>query len=116
MVPRPRANVPLVESAKAGARTFSLKVVVAAILPEVPVTVMMLDPSAVLLLADSVNCWEYGLGFWERDAVTPLGNPATENVMLPENPNSSETQMDVEPEVPGPTFTLPELESWKVGT
>ena len=83
----------LVESAKFGARTLSLNVVIAVMVPAVPVTVMVLDPSGVLLLAVSVSSGEYGVGFWLKVAVTPLGNPATENETLPENPNWSNTQM-----------------------
>ena len=93
VVPRPMTIGLLVDSTKVGAKTFSLKVVVAVILPDVPVTVIVLDPSAVLLLAVSVNLEEYVVGFWSKDAVTPVGNPATENATLPENPNSSKTQM-----------------------
>lgn len=116
LVPCPTVMELYVDSMNVGAKRFSLKVVVAVILPDVPVTVTVLVPNAVLLLAVSVNMVEYGVGFELNDAVTPLGNPATENVTLPENPNSSNTPMYVQPEVPGPRLTSPELESSNVGT
>ena len=87
VVPCPMECELSVYSVKSGARTLSLKVVVALIVPAVPVTVIVLDPSAVLLAAVRVNSEEYGAGFWLKDAVTPLGSPETENETLPENPN-----------------------------
>jgi len=61
-------------------------VVVAVCEPEVPVTVRVYWPVGAVLLAVSVSVVLDVVGLGEKDAVTPLGRPATENVTLPLNP------------------------------
>ena len=50
-------------------------------------TVTVAGPVVATLLAISVNVLEPGVGFGLNRAVTPLGNPETERVTLPVNPN-----------------------------
>lgn len=66
-------------------------VVVALKLPDVPVTVKVYCPATAELLATRVSVLfpVVGLGF--HRAVTPLGNPETEKVTLPENPYCGST-------------------------
>jgi len=71
---------------KVGAKTPSANVVVALKLPDVPVTVTVLCPTAAELLAVNVSVLNPVVGFGTNDAVTPLGRPDTERVALPVNP------------------------------
>lgn len=85
-VPWPIVTLPGLKTVKVCAKIPSEKVVVALRLPEVPVTVSMLAPRGVELLAVSViMLWPVD-GFGEKDAVTPLGSPETLRLTLPVNP------------------------------
>ena len=48
-------------------------------------------PAAAELEAVSVSTIELVVGLGEKDASTPLGKPATENLTLPVNPNCGDT-------------------------
>jgi hypothetical protein len=61
-------------------------VVVFVRVPEVPVMVTVTVPIVAALLAVSVNMLAVLAGFGLNDAVTPLGRPDTDKVMLPLNP------------------------------
>ena len=66
----------------------SVSVVVTDRLPEVPVMVSVFVPGAAELDAVNVRMLLLVVGFGFQSAVTPLGNPDTEKVTLPENPYS----------------------------
>jgi hypothetical protein len=67
-------------------------VVVAVVLPEVPVMVTVTGPPKVaVLLAVSVSTLEVAEDAGLNDAVTPLGNPVAANVTLPVKPPRSVT-------------------------
>jgi hypothetical protein len=79
------------------------KVVVEVWLPEVPVMVRLYCPTGAELLAVNVSVVPNTVaGFGEKDAVTPLGRPDAERVMLPLNPYDGLTKMSAVPEVPWP--------------
>jgi hypothetical protein len=65
--------------------------VVAAIAPEVPVTVAIEVPGLAELLAVKVNVLLKVVGFGEKDAVTPVGRPEMARFTLPANPLSGLT-------------------------
>ena len=60
--------------------TVSATVVVAVRLPEVPVMVTVAEPVVAVLLAVRVSSLLFSAGFELNFAVTPLGNPDTDNV------------------------------------
>jgi len=68
--------------------------------PEVPVTVTVFVPNAALLLAVNVSVENPVVGFCEKDAVTPLGNPETERFTFPVNPYCGLTLIYVAAVVP----------------
>ncbi len=70
-----------------------MKVVVAVVLPEVPVTVTVKAPVVAVLLAVSVSTLEVVEEVGLNAAVTPLGSPDTVNATLPVNPPVSATVM-----------------------
>jgi hypothetical protein len=61
-------------------------VVLAVILPEVPVIVIVAVPGVALLLAVRVKVLLLVAGFGENDAVTPLGRFTAERLTFPLNP------------------------------
>ena len=65
-----------------------MRVVVALIVPEVPVIVRVLVPIAAVVLAANVNPLVEVVGFCVHDAVTPFGNPVTERLTFPLKPYS----------------------------
>jgi hypothetical protein len=68
-----------------------LSVVVAAMLPDVPVMVSVLVPPAAEALAVRVNVLVPVVEVGENEAVTPLCNPAIERFTLPVKPYSGTT-------------------------
>jgi hypothetical protein len=93
------------ETAKLGASTLSCSGVVATVEPDVPVMVRPYTPTGAELPAVIVMVLDVVVGFGEKDAVTPAGNPAIEKYTLPVNPRYGCTcsGMDVE----DPWMTLP---------
>ena len=81
-------------------------VVLAVVLPEVPVMVTVDDPVAAVLEAVSVSRLLPVVGFVPNEAVTPLGNPEAERVTLPVNPPTSVTVMVSVALLPCVTATL----------
>jgi len=75
------------------ATTVSVKVVVAVVDPEVPVTVMVDAPVVAVLLAVSVSTLEVVEDAGLNEAVTPLGRPDAVNETVPVNPARSVTVM-----------------------
>jgi len=75
------------------ALTVSAMVVVAVVLPEVPVTVTVTGPVVAVELAVSVRTLELAEEVGLNEAVTPLGRPDAVNVTLPVNPSTSPTVM-----------------------
>jgi hypothetical protein len=73
--------------------TVSAMVVVAVVLPEVPVTVTVAGPVVAVELAVSVSTLELAEEAGLNEAVTPLGRPDAVNVTLPVNPSTSPTVM-----------------------
>jgi hypothetical protein len=73
------------------AATVSVKVVVAVVDPEVPVTVMVDAPVVAVLLAVSVSTLEVVEDAGLNEAVTPLGKPDAVNDTVPVNPLRSVT-------------------------
>ena len=71
--------------------TSRVKVVLAVVLPEVPVTVTVKAPVVAELLAVSVSTLELADDAELNDAVTPLGRPDMVNATLPVNPPVSAT-------------------------
>jgi len=67
--------------------------VVAVVLPDVPVIVTVAVPVVAVLLAVRVSTLVLVVGFVPNDAVTPLGRPEAANVTLPVNPPTSVTVM-----------------------
>jgi hypothetical protein len=74
------------ERVKPGVPTVSLMVVLAVVLPDVPVIVMVDVPAAAVLEAASVTTLVEVVGLVPNVAVTPLGRPEAERVTLPVNP------------------------------
>jgi hypothetical protein len=68
-------------------------VVVAVVLPEVPVTVIVAAPKVAVVVAVSVSTLEVVEDAGLNDAVTPLGRPVAVNVTLPVKPPRSVTVM-----------------------
>jgi hypothetical protein len=73
------------------ALTVSAMVVVAVVLPEVPVTVTVAEPVVAVELAVNVRTLELAEDVGLNEAVTPLGRPDAVNVTLPVNPSTSPT-------------------------
>ena len=71
--------------------TVSAMVVVAVVLPEVPVMVTVDEPAVAVLLAVSVSTLVPVVGLVPNEAVTPLGRPEAARVTLPVNPPVSVT-------------------------
>ena len=68
-------------------------VVLAVVLPEVPVMVTVDVPAAAVLLAVSVRTLEVADEAGLNEAVTPLGSPVAVNDTLLLNPSTSATEM-----------------------
>jgi len=79
-------TLPKPESVNVGAESVRENVVDAVNVPEVPVIVTVLVPTAAELLAVSVSVALPVVGFGEIDAVTPLGKPESERLTLPVKP------------------------------
>jgi hypothetical protein len=73
--------------------TVSVKVVVAVVLPEVPVMVTVNAPVVAVLVAVSVSTLLPAVGLGPQAPVTPLGRPDAARVTLPVNPPTSVTVM-----------------------
>jgi len=73
--------------------TVNVKLVLAVVLPEVPVMVTVNAPVVAVLLAASVSTLVLVVGLVPNDAVTPLGRPEADSVTLPVNPPISVTVM-----------------------
>ena len=73
--------------------TVSAIVVVAVVLPEVPVMVTVAGPVVAVLLAVSASTLALVEDAGLNDAVTPLGSPVAANDTLPVNPPVSVTVM-----------------------
>jgi len=73
--------------------TVSAMVVVAVVLPEVPLMVTVAAPVVAVLLAVSVSTLVPVVGLVPNAAVTPLGRPEAASVTLPVNPPVSATVM-----------------------
>jgi hypothetical protein len=82
-----------VKPAVALALTVSAMVVVAVVLPEVPLMVTVAAPVVAVLLAVSVSTLLPVVGLVPKAAVTPLGRPDAASVTLPLNPPVSVTVM-----------------------
>jgi len=70
-----------------------VNVVLAVVLPDVPVTVTVNAPVVAVLLAASVSTLELVEDAGLNEAVTPLGRPDSVNATLPVNPPMSVTAM-----------------------
>ena len=81
-------------------------VVLAVVLPEVPVMVTVDVPALAVLLAVSVSTLEAADDVGLNEAVTPLGSPDAVNVTLPVNPPVSVTVMELVPLLPWITDRL----------
>jgi len=86
--------------------TVSAMVVVAVVLPDVPVMVTVDEPVVAVLLAVSVNPLLPVVGFVANAAVTPLGSPDAPRVTLPVNPLTSVTVIVSVALLPGVTDKL----------
>ena len=84
----------------------SATVVVAVVLPDVPVTVTVAAPMVAVELAVSVSTLELVEEAGLNEAVTPLGSPDAVNVTLPVNPPVSVTVMELVPLLPWITDRL----------
>ena len=73
--------------------TVSAMVVLAVVLPLVPVMVTVEVPAVAVLLAVSVSVLEVVDDVGLNEAVTPLGNPVAVNDTLPVNPFSGVTEI-----------------------
>lgn len=73
--------------------TLRVRVVLAVVLPEVPVTVIVKAPVVAVLLAVSVSTLVLVDDVGLKAAVTPLGMPLAVKVTLPVNPPMSVTAM-----------------------
>src|SRR5580692_5601590 len=71
--------------------TVSAIVVLAVVLPDVPVMVTVAAPVVAVLVAVSVSTLLPVVGFVPNVAVTPLGRPEAASVTLPVNPPTSVT-------------------------
>jgi len=84
--------------------------------PEVPVMVIVDDPSAAEAPTVNVITLVAVAGLVANAAVTPVGNPDAARVTLPVNPFSSVTAMVLVPALPGATVTVEgEAASVKLG-
>jgi hypothetical protein len=86
--------------------TSRVKVVLAVVLPEVPVTVTVKAPVVAVLLAVSVSTLELVEDAGLNDADTPLGSPDAVKATLPVNPPVSATVMVSVPLAPCVTDTV----------
>jgi hypothetical protein len=68
------------------ASTVRAIVVLAVVLPDVPVIVTVEEPAVAVLLAVKVSTLLPVVGLVPNEAVTPLGRPVAESVTLPLNP------------------------------
>ena len=82
-------------------------VVVAVVVPEVPVIMTVDEPTAAVLLAVSVSKLELEDDAGLNEAVTPLGNPVAVKATLPVNPPVSVTVIVSVPLLP--CFTVREV-------
>jgi hypothetical protein len=73
--------------------TLRVNEVLAVVLPEVPVTVTVYAPAAVVLLAVRVSTLEVVEDVGLNEAVTPLGRPEVVKATLPVNPPMSVTEI-----------------------
>jgi hypothetical protein len=115
-VPRPILRLGVLDKVKVGLATTREKDAVTVRVPEVPVIVNVLVPTAAEALAfnNNVACPDVGLG--EKDAVTPLGRPETDRFALPLNPYSGVRMIVEVTELPGfNTNAIGELDRAKVG-
>ena len=78
---------------KDGAPIVRANVVVTVRVPDFPVMVTLYCPVEAELLAVSVSKLGPVVGFGKKDAVTPLGRPEAERVILPVNPLRGFTEM-----------------------
>ena len=83
-----------------------MNVVLAVVLPEVPVTVTVYAPAAAVLLAVSVSTLELVEDVGLKEAVTPLGRPEAVKATLPVNPPISVTAMVSVPLAPCATVRV----------
>jgi hypothetical protein len=74
--------------------------------PEVPISLTVEFANFAVLPAVSVSRLVPVVGFGEKDALTPLGNPESERLTLPRNPYSGVTVTFAGVEVPDPRFTV----------
>ena len=85
-------------------------------MPEVPVIVSVLVPTALaVLLAVRVSVLVFVVGLGAKLAVTPWGKPDTARLTLPLNPYSGLTKIDTALDVPLPRAKLPGPVSVKPG-
>jgi len=107
------------ESVKFGVgRGFTVRerVVVFVKLPDVPVMVTVTVPVVAVLLAVSVKVLVVVAGFGLNDAVTPLGRPEANKLMLPLKPFRGVTPIALEPLAPCVKLRLlGAVDSWKLG-
>lgn len=89
--------------------TATLSVIVWVNVPEVPITLTSVVPVGAVALAVSVNVVAEVLDLGLNAAVTPFGNPVTENVTPPLNPLDAAMLMSVVALPPWRTVTLPGL-------
>jgi hypothetical protein len=73
--------------------TVSAMVVLAVVLPEVPLMVTVDEPALAVLLAVNVTTLLPVAGLVPNAAVTPLGKPAAARVTPPLNPSTSVTEI-----------------------
>jgi hypothetical protein len=90
----------MVKFGVAVAVTVRASVVVATMLPEVPVTVTVAEPVVAVALAVNVSTLVPVVGLGLNAAVTPLGRPDAARVTLPVNPFKSVTVMVLVPLLP----------------
>ena len=90
-VPTPTAVVPDELIVKVGTATVNFKVVVCVNDPDVPVIVSGYCPAVAEFVAYRKSELLEVVGFVAQSAVTPAGNPETDNTTLPVKPYSSVT-------------------------
>lgn len=93
------------EKLAAGARVNVTATVVFR-LPDVPVMVTVLVPTAALALATTLNVLAVAVAAGLNDAVTPLGRPETARFTVPLNPPTGATLMETVPVPPCATFRV----------
>jgi len=115
-LPTPKATDSEADTVKLPRPTVNGIDVVADCVPELPVTIKVLFPNAVAVLAVSVMEAVPVVGFGEIAAVTPLGSPATARFTLPVNPYNAFTERGIVDELPGAMLTGPLPLKVNVGT